>query len=1574
MEENVEEKKDLVEDTIEEVKEEITDNNEKKSKSKKKFFLIGFIVLVIILAISGVFLWLSSNSIVDEKDFLITSITPKSKNEYVSNNETFIVETNDADVEMVKRHLYVEPAVNYDIKKINKNKFEVEVNNIPSDTLVNLSLVKDEIKSYSWAFQSTKELQVSSVYPANGSSSVSTNTGIHITLSYPNVENLKDHFEISPQIDGSFTQIGRVWTFIPSQDLKNNTTYTITITKGLKAGDYTLDESYKSTFSTYNRPNSSSNTNQEYDGRTYKHSTITLDSINTFTPTDFITFKQYTEEGTISKIKMYQFSNLKEFLKFINNDSTYTTTDLGEQEFEYNDKYRTYTLKNTFDEGYYVEEVYLDSGEIYTTIPVQVNKLSAFMFASDDDLFLWVGSGNELLKDVNVTYNNKTYKTGNDGTLKIENYNNESSKLEYVTVGDKTPLIIGVTNFQRYNYPRGYIYTDKPVYKNTDTIRIWGYIPINFYKEMYKDFKKQDFVLKYEKDNIPIEINDDGTFVTKYELDNHIDDYGYLELNYKNVDIAYRDFKVSNYSKQYYEYDVSYDKNYIQGGDYFKFTVHVNHITGIDVANKSIIATYKEKNYESTTDSQGNAYFSIPTKKENLDTYSFNYISVKTGEAEYNENSIGVEFYTINKSFAVTESQYNPETSQSTLKVRNITLNKDIKEVNYNLYETLDNGPFAGNVHVELYEIHNVKRLYSTYYNSYTRKTENIYSYDEVERKVVDTVDSSITNGTFTYKVNYDLKENTEDDNYSYIIDYRITKGNETINTSSYVYTAYDYSRYNEGKYFYSMNSGIPEYSGIDYYYYRYFMDTNNDKKLSVNDQITLILNSYDNSAIPEDAKVLRISFKNKIIDSKIFTKNENLSTKFTKNDVPGVGYIGAIYTNGRFYRLPSYYYDYKEEDSKLNITVTKDKESYSPGEKVHLKINVKDKDNKGVKSRVAVSIVDKAIFNVAGDTTDILERIFSNLYYRDYAFSTFRDYEIFSTGGGRGDTGGVLIRTKFSDTIYFDELQTNDKGEVELDFELNDSVTTFVVTVHAATDDAHVGVHKEDVVSTLPLAISVLEPHGLKATDDIVIGANSVGSVKNNLNYTFELVGTDKKIEKTGKIGQTLYANFGKLEIGNYKVRILATDGNAKDAIEFPFEVKESQQEISVKNTSSIEKTKEINPTRNPIILEFYKSGFAKYINYLDILVNTNEDRLDTKVAYFRALEYENKYYGTNYPVNKTDMSKFNKNGILSYLENEEKSLLVTALVSYYSPDIYKLDKTIYYTAIDQTSDAKVALDNLLVLSAMKEPVLDELKYIERIATDPVNMAKLSLAYAFIGDYDSAKRVYKNIENNDDTDGLIAIVSTFIDKNNSEKYIDELYKKNIANRYVYFAIVSYFMNNETDLSKESTITVKYGDNKEEIKISGLMMKKISINNKDLKTLNITSTDKTDMINYYYEGGIKEVAEENIKKNIQMSLDSTNLSVGKSVNLKLNISKISSGNIKIYLPNSLKLSSNTSNKGAYISANRGEYIILSISKDHDGVVSIPLYVTYPGEYTLEEVIMKEDNNYYISNSLTFNVK
>ena len=1584
-EDYITENEEVLDKAIAKGKEELNSSEQTQKKNKKKPFIIGTTVLAVILV--GLLGFLLLGSHVNEEElatnFSITSIKPKTDGNFISNNETFIVKTSVANEDIVRQHLYVEPAVNYDIKEINSKEYEVSLKNIPSDTLVNLSLVKNEVKSYSWAFQSTKDLKVLSVYPANGATAVSTDTGINILLSYMNVTDLQNYFEISPHVEGTFSNSGKTWRFVPKEPLKDNTTYTITIKKGLKAGENVLEESVTTTFSTYNRPQNNSTENGQE--RLYKHAAISVDKINNFTPSEQVTFKMYLyEKYEIGKIKMYKFNSYNDFIKFLNNENDYKTTDLGEQAFTKVDKYNSYILTNKFGEGYYAEEVYLSNGELYATIPVQVNKLSTFMFASDDDLLLWVGSGNTLLKDINVTYNGKTYKTDSEGTVLIKKYNDESGKMKYLQVGDKNnPLIIGINSFEKFDYPEAYIYTDKPLYKNTDEINIWGYIPEKFYKDYFDDYSRGNFVLSVNEENIPLSLSDDGTFIAKYKLDNHVDSYVTVTLKYKERSVAYRWVEVRNYSKQNYEYDVRMDRNYVKAGEKFNFTVHVDHVSGINVQNKTITATFDDKVYTATTDSSGDAKFSIPTKTtSDYSGISWQYVTLNTGDSEYNENQMGFPFYTINHDivFDFYSSNYDSKTQTSEVRLVIIDPKKNVENLSMsNYFELLKVGDYTGKIKVELEEEHYVKKFSHSYYNEFTEKTEDIYTYEPAGNNIVETNTVDVVNGKAKYKINYNFKKSTENDRYYYTLTYTVNYKNDVVKESEYVYSYSDYEYSQYGQYIYSdFWDGI--YGSDDYDYYRYYItkSNHNNNKYSVGDYINYSLNSYNGASIEKDAKVMKITFKNNIIDKKIMsTEVLDYADQFSEASIPGIGISGALFNNGRFYRFPSYYYDYNEEDSKVNIEIKQSKEKYSPGETVKLTIKTTDPNGKGIKSKLNISVVDKAVFNVVPDSTNLVESIYENMYYRAYTYSTNRDYDLGIAQGGRGDTGDSGTRTKFSDTVYFKELETNENGDLEVEFKLNDSVTSFVTTVHAVNKDAYVGVNKKEIISTLPLAISVIEPNGLKEADDAVISANSIGDVKGDINYVFELVGTDKKIEKKAKVGVAVYANFGHLEEGEYNVKVTATNGDAKDAINFPFVVKKTQQEISVKAISTIGELKDIKPTKNPIILEFYKEGFTTYMKYLDILVGTNQDRLDTKVAYYMGLGFENKYYGYEYPITVSDMEKFNNNGVLKYLENAENSYIATALVNYVYPSLYELDKDTLYTELYETSNSIIALDRLLVLASMKEPVLDELASLKSIInSDDDFKAKLALAYVLIGDYDSAKELYKGIKNAPNSEGVMAIVATFVDKDNASKMIDTLYEKDNADKYVYFAMLSFFLNNEADLSRESTIKVSYGDKNTEVKLKGLMMKKLVINNKDLETLKITSDDNSDKINYYYEGGISEIDENNIKKDLSISLFDSNATIGQTVYLNIDLSKFSgAGNLKVYLPNAFRLAGEVkSDKGVYLSANRGEYLVLYVTEDHSNKASIPLYVTYPGSYKFEEIILKQDETYHISNSINVNIK
>ena len=1262
-----------------------------KQPSNNKIFSIIISTIISIIVVVVICLFVFGGKASQEKldkDFVITNIKAKSSGNYISNNETFIIETSSANEEIVRNHLYIEPAVNYEIKQINSKKYEVSVTDIPSDTIVNLSLVKDEVKSYSWVFQSTKDLKVLSVYPANGSSSVSTSTGITVVLSYPDVQNFEDHFEISPKVNGTFTNYGRVWKFIPSEQLQDQTSYTITISSGLKVGDYTLNESYMSSFSTYNRP-TNDNTQSDIDGKKSRHSYASVDKINTFTPNEKITFKMYYNPSTITKIKLYKFNSYNDFMKFLNNEKDYKTKDLGEQTFTKNDEKFTYILDKTYEEGYYVEEVYLNTGELYATIPVQVNKLSAFLLATNFDILAWVGSGNELLKNIDVTYEGKSYKTDENGLALIKNYYDEKTDtIKYVTIGDKTnPLVVGVNSYGYIDYPSGYVYTDRPIYKNTDTINVWGYVPLKFFEDMNIGFKKEDLVVSVNEEKVAVEISNDGTFSFKYELDNLADTYLPIEIKYRNTVIGARYVEVKNYTKQNYEYSIVYDKNYVKAGDNFNFKISVKHVTGINVQNKKITVEYEGKEYNGITDINGDVSFSVPTKKytysnESQDLkyespFTYGYLSVKTGDADYNENDFSFDFYIFNFLLDLNNYNYDYKNTTTSFDINNITLNGKTTYVDWSsVGDGLFDSKYNGDVEIFLYEEYQKRELSRVEYNPYTEKNENIYSYVEQYEKVVDTDKIKVSDGKVSYKVKYNLKTSTDDDIYSYslLFVFKDKNGNK-FHYIGYIYgnSYYDYYK--------TIGYNSEYYSGFyaeDYNYYRYYFSESDKSKYSVNDQINLLLNSFDNSSIGE-GKVLRVSLKDSVIESKIFNTADDMSTTFKKSDVPGLTYTGSLFKDGKFYRIPAIYYDYNEEDSKLNVEVTLDKDTYKPGDDVVVKLKVKNKSGDGVKSRVNLSVVDKAVFNVSPDYTNFLENIYSNRLLKAYLYSSYRDFALGTNSGGRGDTGDD-VRKNFGDTIFFKEVETDGNGEAEVKFKLNDSVTTFVVTTHAATYDVSLGESKTEIVSTLPLAISVVEPQGLKTSDDVVISANSVGSVKTDVKYTFTIKDTDKKIEKTGKIGGTVYANFGRLPEGTYTVVINATSGSEKDAIEFPFVVKTTQQEIAVKATSSIDKLKSIKPLKNPIVLEFYKDGFATYMRYLDTMIETNQDRLDTRVAYYKALELENKYYGYDYAIHVNDMSKFNNKGMLRYLENDVDSAILTALVNYYYPNLYEIKSDTYY------------------------------------------------------------------------------------------------------------------------------------------------------------------------------------------------------------------------------------------------------------------------------------------------------
>jgi len=1534
----------------------------------------------------------------DDTSLKIVSVTPtKTNNNILSNDSHFIIKTENGSIEELRKTLVLEPAVDYDlVEKSAGLKYElVPASSIPDNQVVNVNSVKNGVASYKWAFQTKKALSVSKIYPANGASYVDPTSVVEFNFSYPEVEGVEEHFKISPSVEGTFTKTSRGWRFSPNQALSSDTTYEVTITAGLTYGEETMNSDFHSSFSTFSHAVVSSNDTDHY---------ITFDTISTFTdsqPPVIVTSGDaydYAAKFSIEKI-----ASADEFIRHLNGESI-SGEWLDERTFHRIDNSSEYNhggsliLDETLPVGYYIFHLKSNEGQNLLTANVQINNLSAYAFESERDVVFWVAENGELKSGININYKGNNYKTDETGLLKLGDISDFSDKVDYAKIGDSnTPLIVGLKNYKDNLYPTGFIYTDRPLYKQTDTIKIWGFVPVTFFAD-YPKLDNFNLSLSYwnNSDTITpfkqkISINPDGTFSAELKLDNFIDhNYVSIKLSYDDAVIAYRSVTIEDYSLENYSYEFVMPKNYVLSGEDIEFKVKVSHVTGFPAANKDLVVTYESHDYYGTTNSYGEASFVLPTNnsfssESDYGAKNTKSIIVKSAGAEYNKYSTGVSFYVYKTNLALGAIQDEAnKTINFTAKTLDLSAEVIIDWNDANIPQTNYSGPAT----VKAYEVKTTRTITGYYYNEYTKKNTPKYTYD-YQYELIDSKDIEVKDGVYKYSYPTEYKLSTEDTYYSY---YALISATDTLGRPAFSHKEYYHwgsflgegSNNNTAIVDWDYSSGnIPKFS--EYTYYRFkFSNASGSMAYNIGDSMVLGLYDYNGDKVQNNGKILTIGYKERVFSTSIY-EEDDFNYTYDHNSYPGAKFIGAYFVDGKFHRIMPSYYDYDESNSEITVSIETDKDSYEPGDHIKAKVIATYPDGSRVPSgRVNLSVVNEAVFNAITDNTDILRTIYTNKIYKNYSMSTFRDYDLSSSGGGRGAAGGTP-RSNFGDTLYFEE-KSFINGEAEFEFDLNDSITSFRLTAIAtrSSDTVAAGVGIKKINSFLSLSLSTVMPKKVKNTDDLVLNATSPVSGSDLIHYTFEIKDTDKRAEATGNRGEIVYANLGKLALGNYTIIISGQDdvGN-KDSMEYPLEVIESAQEVAVKQTVNLSETPSITPVKNPIIVEVYNKEAKKYIDYLSRLETNLTERLDTQIAYYKAQALRNKIYGEKNSTSAPNFEAYLTNAkLVKNLENAEGDLVLTALSNYYAPNYFDLQASNY--SIEIGDDLTTTLEKLLVLASFKEPVLLDLYSTSRrwnaggehaTAHDRI---VLGLAYAFLGDYDAAKKVRPSYEAAVSSDysrdkDLLAILATFIDKTEATKRIDQVLAEEPSAEYINFAVISFFLNNEAEISKKETVKILQGNNTETITLHGLSVVKRVYSSSDLSSLRFNTSSKNLYATYYYQGRISELTE--YRNDIVARIEG-NTTVGSTVQLILNISGLAgeerNSQIHLALPAGLKFSATfSSSDGLYLSRNNNEYVKLSLTQSYRAnEIIIPLYVAAPGNYELEPIIFVHGNDdYHLSNSV-----
>lgn len=186
-------------------------------------------------------------------------------------------------------------------------------------------------------------------------------------------------------------------------------------------------------------------------------------------------------------------------------------------------------------------------------------------------------------------------------------------------------------------------------------------------------------------------------------------------------------------------------------------------------------------------------------------------------------------------------------------------------------------------------------------------------------------------------------------------------------------------------------------------------------------------------------------------------------------------------------------------ERQELTLTLTPDTTQAGPRDTVTYTVKATDSTGKGVRTEVALALVDKAVLTLVDDPNPLLFQAF----YNQRALGVFTSNPLTALvdrvtlrlqpgdkGGSGGDLAvGTFVRRDFLDTAFWNPaLVTDDNGMAQFSVILPDNLTTWRLIARAITADTLVGEATVDIVASKPLLLRPTLPRALTVGDRPVV------------------------------------------------------------------------------------------------------------------------------------------------------------------------------------------------------------------------------------------------------------------------------------------------------------------------------------------------------------------------------------------------------------------------------------------------------------------------------------------------------
>ena len=1284
------------------------------------------------------------------------------------------------DEEQIRTSLQIEPEVEYWLEQQEDNVWKLTPEEELKSGKVYAFQVKDRLGQIqqSFAFQTQAQLEVSSTYPRDGAKYVESSSGVEITFNRRIQKGAQDHFQIEPEVQGKFENNGETLIFYPTEEMQDGQIYTVTISKGIRSlGDEQLQEDYHFSFRIGDRED---NKNALY---------LYQDKLETFLPNDPLVAVIRSEMKDVQNLdaKIYRFDSIEDYIAAVQQHQKHLgETGYGADTYRLhpeqlkaqevfssqltpyinqNFSWKMYVLlPNNLPQGWYLVDLEnADRPQDWVQKFVQIGNVSVYTQAVNGSVLIWLNdaeSGQPMVQKTVELCDVRTGKTvrgqsDQQGLVTLEISEMGQTTLEtgemgqaYLTVLEDDRKIhfqevelreeVKIPTDERYY---GVLYTDRTVYRASDTIHFWG----NVYPRHESDPMPKTVTANldglYQQE---VSVDSEGFFVG--ELPFYSMKKGAYTLRIEDEEggaYQYAYLHIGDYIKPAYILSVEPEKEYYAMDEQLTFLVSAQYFDGTPVRGGRVRAEsyYLDIPDEYITlDDEGKGKVTatfIPRETLSWREKSV-YLLVSSADEQNVEVQARCDVDLVTSRYGV-----STEPQGQDLVIHAGTLDPQ------RLFEQLPDGkelfdycvtPGAVEMTLQLERSWYEDEVIGTYYDPINKET--VYN-TRYERKTEQLDSRKLTvDGTLVLEDYFPPEEDGVRFSYTIYLDggygqQIVVSGSAGQISSGWWNTLYNF---------------IPRIDNDDW----------PPDSVSMGQEIPLGI--YRNDAQqPNTGRVLYSVVQNEVLTTGIFTE-DNYPLVMQEEYLPNFVLVGAYFDGRHLYRMEEYplWYDYEER--RLNIEVKTDREQYRPGDTVQVQLTVTDQEgNPAANARLCVGVVDEAVFAIQDQQGNLIGQLYRNVY-NPYitAKASYVEYDLSEVdGGGKGGGAGEEMgpmRSEFLDTAVFQQLVCDQQGRATASFQLPDNVTDWRITA-AAMCGKKAGDNIGHSIATLPLYLRPLVTDRYLEGDEITVsmdvGGSQVGEIQ-QVNAKVSLLDLEDnqlaQQEFQSTADERIAVNFGKQPAGQYQVLFEMESGEYQERVLLPLEVQKSGLQAQVTQQLSLEELSNLQSLRYPVDVLFFDAERKPYIDALQWLSSQDGKRTEIIAASYKAQVAYSQLFGPEQRWEVPYDQRLELAEGTRILPNAQPDAQLAAKMMVACPDIieYGAEDLFQESLAKRQSTLDQVVMSYVGLAAMDEPVLVEMQNFwaanQEILTDRQKLW-LAVGLAELGDFEGAWQIERSME-----------------------------------------------------------------------------------------------------------------------------------------------------------------------------------------------------------------------------------